>query len=130
MIENGNRLAPFDERATAQDGRDATPSGLRRLAERGNPDAQFRMGRLCQASSSAGAAQKQALRWFSEAARHGHAQAQYDLGLMLLYGDGCDADTARGMHWLARAAASGHDLAGKLIEKIHREGLFGVAPAL
>jgi len=56
-------------------------------------------------------ADRDAARWFFEAARRGHADAQYHLGLLFYAGTGVEKNIEEAMKWIRRAAGSGHEAA-------------------
>jgi len=87
------------ERAAAADARDAMfMLGRMNLLGHGpartNPDAD-----------------REAARWFFEAARRGHADAQYHLGLLFYAGTGVEKNTDEALKWIRRAADNGHEAA-------------------
>jgi TPR repeat protein len=66
----------------------------------GDPDAQYRLGRMY---LDGGKDAKQAARWLSLAAHKGQYQAQAVLGAMLFKGDHVPRQAARGLMWLTLA---------------------------
>lgn len=56
-------------------------------------------------------AEREAARWFFEAARRGHADAQFHLGLLFYAGTGVEKNTDEALKWIRRAAGSGHEAA-------------------
>lgn len=56
-------------------------------------------------------ADRDAARWFFEAARRGHADAQYHLGLLFYAGTGVQKNPDEAMKWIRRAADNGHEAA-------------------
>lgn len=56
-------------------------------------------------------ADRDAARWFFEAARRGHADAQYHLGLLFYAGTGVEKNAAEALKWIRRAADNGHEAA-------------------
>ena len=51
---------------------------------------------------------REAAKWYFDAARQGHADAEYGLGLMFLAGKGVVQDQAEAQKWIRRAAEHGH----------------------
>jgi uncharacterized protein len=74
----------------------------------GDPDAQYRLGRMYLDGQGAAKDPKQAARWLSSAAGKGQYQAQAVLGAMLFKGESVPRDAARGLMYLilARDAAT------------------------
>ncbi len=52
--------------------------------------------------------QKQAVHWYSKAAKQGDADAQYNLGIMYARGEGVALDNKRALFWFKKSAAQGH----------------------
>jgi TPR repeat protein len=69
----------------------------------GDPDAQYRLGRLYLDGNSGVKDAKQAVRWLSLAANKGQHQAQAVLGGMLFNGESVPRQAARGLMWLTLA---------------------------
>ncbi len=82
-------------------------AGLRKLAEQGDPAAQFALG----ARYATGAEVKQdyteAVRWFALAADRGHILAQATLGAYYWAGRGVSPDLTKAYFWSALAQAGG-----------------------
>ena len=74
----------------------------------GDPDAQYRLGRMYLDGQGAPKDSKQATRWLSLAASKGQYEAQAVFGAMLFKGQSVSRDGARGLMWLmlARDAAT------------------------
>ncbi len=77
----------------------------------GDPDAQYRLGRMYLDGNGGLKEPKQAARWLSLAARKGQYQAQAVLGAMLFKGEYTPRQAARGLMWLtlARDGASAQE---------------------
>jgi TPR repeat protein len=71
----------------------------------GDPDAQYRLGRLYLDGNGGVKDTKQAVRWLSLAANKGQHQAQAALGGMLFYGKSVPRQAASGLMWLTLATA-------------------------
>jgi TPR repeat protein len=69
----------------------------------GDPDAQYRLGRMYLDGNGGLKEPKQAARWLSLAARKGQYQAQAVLGAMLFKGEYTPRQAARGLMWLTLA---------------------------
>lgn len=77
------------------------------LAEKGDPDAEFKMG-LRHTSIVRGVKNDRiAVKWFEKAARHDHFEAQYRFGSALLNGQGVVQNYKDAFYWLEKAARQG-----------------------
>jgi TPR repeat protein len=85
-----------------QDSADA----LRRDAERGDPEAQYKLGLAYDVGVGAPQDLAQAAAWYERAAEQGHPGAQFSLGLMYGNGRGVPQDLVRAHMWLNLAAAA------------------------
>jgi len=65
-------------------------------------------------------ADRDAARWFFEAARRGHADAQYHLGLLFYAGTGVQKNPAEALKWIRRAAKNGHATARQFEPPVSR----------
>ena len=54
---------------------------------------------------------KEAVKWFTAAAKQGYTQAQNNLGLCYLEGNGVDQNPGEAVKWLTTAAKLGNSLA-------------------
>jgi uncharacterized protein len=74
----------------------------------GDPDAQYRLGRMYLDGQGTAKDPKQAMRWLFAAASKGQYEAQAVLGAMLFRGQSVPRDASRGLMWLmlARDAAT------------------------
>jgi uncharacterized protein len=69
----------------------------------GDPEAQYRLGRMYLDGKGIARDTKQAVRWLSLAASKGQHQAQAVLGALLFKGESVSRDRARGLMWLVIA---------------------------
>jgi hypothetical protein len=81
------------------------------LAERGIPEAQFKLGILYGQGLGVAQNETDTLQWYRQAAEQGYAAAQYNLGIHYLLGKGVAQDDAEAARWLSRAAEQGIPLA-------------------
>lgn len=86
------------------------------LAERGDAEAQYRLGALFQNGRGVPQDYSQALTWFQAAAGLGHVRAQFELGLMHEKGWGVPANPAQARIWYEKAASQGYAMARKRLE--------------
>ena len=82
---------------------------LRPLAERGNADAQFKLGSLYHEGLSVSQDYTEALKWFRRAAEQGDVNAQFNLGMLYAEGGrGINQDNVQALMWFNFAAAQGN----------------------
>ena len=89
-----------------------TTKALSKLADRGDPDAQFRLGyrfAFCRDRHRRDLGRAFAL--WRAAAEQGHVRAQFYLGTCYDFGDGTRRNVRRAMQWYRRAAVAGHETA-------------------
>ena len=79
----------------------------RPLAEKGNADAQYRVGSMYAEGKGVERNDATALNWFKRAAEGGNAAAQYNVGASYAGGVGVAQDDAEAAKWFKRAANQG-----------------------
>jgi TPR repeat protein len=79
----------------------------RPLAEKGNADAQYRVGSMYAEGKGVERNDATALTWFKRAAEGGNAAAQYNVGASYAGGVGVAQDDAEAAKWFKRAANQG-----------------------
>ena len=82
-------------------------AGLRKLAEHGDPAAQFALGARYATGEEVNQDYGEAVRWFSQAADRGHILAQATLGAYYWAGRGVPPDLTKAYFWSALAQAGG-----------------------
>ena len=82
-------------------------SEMEKLAESGDGDAQYLMGKLWRDGPLLIPDSVEAQYWFEQAAEQGHIVAQYSLAKLYLSDDLEVRDTQKGMNWLYTAAVNG-----------------------
>lgn len=82
---------------------------MRKLAEQGDPAAQFAMGAHYVTGEDVPQDYPQAVRWFSLAADHGHVTAQSTLGAYYGVGRGVPQDYSKAYFWSILAQAGGDE---------------------
>lgn len=80
---------------------------LRPLAEKGNPEAQYKLGVMYDQGQGVAQDYQEASKWYRLSAVQGKSGAQYNLGVMYAKGQGVDKDYVRSYIWLSLAAAHG-----------------------
>ena len=89
---------------------DATDLGaLRKLAEEGDPAAQFALGARYATGEGVSQNYSEAVRWFSKAGEHGHVVAQATLGAYYWAGRGVPQDLTKAYFWSILAQAGGDE---------------------
>jgi TPR repeat protein len=76
----------------------------RALAEAGDAEAQAWLGSLYANGEGVPVDDREALRWYLEAAKQGNSQAQTNVGAMYAMGKGTEKDQQKAVEWLTRAA--------------------------
>ena len=110
-----NEELPLEER-------DQAVAELGRLAESGDTNAQYLMGKLLRDGPLMIPDSVKAWRWLERAAAQGHTTAQYALGKLLLSDDVEVRDLQEGLRWLATTAENGsHYAAYRLGKEYLRE---------
>jgi TPR repeat protein len=107
--------------------RDQAVAEMEQLAESGDMNAQYLMGKLLRDGPLLIPDSVKARSWLERAATQGHVTAQYALGKLLLSDDVEVCDLQEGLHWLETAAENGNRCAayrlgkeylrGKIVEK-------------
>jgi TPR repeat protein len=77
-------------------------------AERGDSDAQNKLGNMYARGQAVAQDDAQAIFWWRKAAEQGHADAQYNLANMFFMGRGVAQDDVMAAQWVLRAAEQGH----------------------
>ena len=92
----------------ARVGQEVQANAYRASAERGDSDAQYKLGDLYARGHSVPRDDAQAVFWWHKAAEQGHADAQYNLANMFLAGRGVAQSDSLAVQWVRRAAEQGH----------------------
>ncbi len=79
----------------------------RPLAERGNAEAQYRIGRMYEFGNFYPQDKTQGIAWVRKAADQGHVDAEQELGVVYATGDGVPQDDAQAVAWFRKAADHG-----------------------
>jgi hypothetical protein len=86
-----------------------TLEDIRKLAERGDADAQWNMGVRYHTGEDVPQDDEQAVQWFQRAAQQGHVTAQATLGAYYWAGRGVPADLSKAYFWSVLAFAQGDE---------------------
>ena len=95
---------------------------IRRLAEQGDADAQFRLGTMYAAGRSVAQDASAAALWYQLAAEQGNPQAQLSLGVMYSEGRGVSQDDAEAARWYRQAAEKGNAASQYNLGTVYAEG--------
>jgi TPR repeat protein len=79
----------------------------RPLAERGNAEAQYRIGRMYEFGNGYAQDKAQGIAWIRKAAAQGHVDAEQELGVVYATGDGVAQDDVQAVAWFRKAAEHG-----------------------
>ena len=79
----------------------------RPLAERGDPEAQYRIGRMYEFGNGYPQDKAQGIAWIRKAAAQGHVDAEQELGVVYATGDGVKQDDVQAVTWFRKAAEHG-----------------------
>jgi TPR repeat protein len=101
-------------------------AGFERLAQQGNADAQFYLGRMAAGGMGVPKDIAQAISWYHLAAQQGHTEAQARLGSHYLLGTGVGQSDLEAVRWSRLAAEKGHGGAAYNLAKLYRKGGEGV----
>jgi len=84
---------------------------IKREAERGNADAQYKLGVMYANGQGVTRNDAEAVKWYAKSAGQGHAGAQIDLGFMYFNGRGVAQNDAEAVKWYKKAAEQGNAVA-------------------
>jgi len=106
----GASLAGLDEglSALSKGNYSAAAKELRPLAERGNAEAQYRIGLMHEFGRGYPVDKAQAVAWLRKAAAQDHAAAQQELGVIYATGDGVAKNDAEAVSWFRKSATQGN----------------------
>jgi uncharacterized protein len=76
----------------------------KQMAEKGNADAQKKLGELYEQGKGVGADIKESAKWYAKAAEQGVAEAQHKLGEFYEQGKGVAQNTQESLKWFGKAA--------------------------
>lgn len=81
---------------------------LKEKSEKGDVDAQFRLGSIYFNGDGVPENRKEAVKWLRKAAEQGHSFAQYALGHLYAKGESVPEDDKEAVKWYRKAAEQGH----------------------
>lgn len=100
-------------------------SALRDIGEKGNPEAQFQLGRLYEKGNDIKQDKKEAAKWYKkvlDAAEHGNSQAQTLSGVMYKNGNGVGQDYQKTMEYFLRAIEQRDSTAQYYLASMYENG--------
>jgi len=95
---------------------------LRPLAERGDAEAQYRIGLMYEVGKGYPQDKTQGIAWFRKSAGQNHAAAQTELGIIYATGDGVAQDNAQAVAWFQKAAPLGNATAQYNLGLLYAKG--------
>jgi hypothetical protein len=95
---------------------------LRPLAERGDPEAQYRIGLMYEFGKGYPQDKAQGIVWFRKAARQNHAAAQTELAIIYATGDGVAQDDKQAFDWFQKGATLGNPTAQYNLGLLYAKG--------
>ncbi|HYU45589.1 MAG TPA: GAF domain-containing protein [Terriglobales bacterium] len=112
-----NRPAAVSSQNAARNSKDEdSPEALRKRADAGEADAQWRMGARYHEGDGVRQDDTQAVQWFLRAAQQGHVGAQATLGAYYWAGRGVPPDLSRAYFWSTLAFARGDETSKSRLE--------------
>lgn len=96
------------------------------LAEAGNADAQYLVGRMYEKGQGVKKDKAKILTWYRRAAEGGNAKAQYKLGAGYAMGfTGLEQNNEKAKKWIRMSAEQGYDRAQKILAYAYQRGMYG-----
>ncbi len=96
------------------------------VAEAGNADAQYLVGRMYEKGRGVRKDKAKILTWYRRAAEGGNAKAQYKLGAGYAMGfTGLEQNNEKAKKWIRMSAEQGYDRAQKILAYAYQRGMYG-----
>ena len=105
--DDGNAELTAGSKAYEEQSYESAIKHFRKAAEKGNAEAQFKLGNCLYQGLGAEQDQAEAVKWFRKAAEQGLAKAQFNLGLCFYQGQGTELDFVEAVKWFRKAAEQG-----------------------
>ena len=120
----GAAVAGLDEGLDALRRNDFTTAAkeLRPLAERGDAEAQYRIGLMYEFGKGYPQDKAQGVAWFRKSAGQNHAAAQTELGIIYATGDGVAQDDRQAVEWFEKGATLGNSTAQYNLGLLYAKG--------
>ena len=113
LFVSGSSVAGLNEGLDALRNQDFATAAkeLRPLAEKGDAEAQYRIGLMYNYGKGYPQDRKQGLAWLRKSATQGHVAAQQELGVIYVNGEGVPKDDKEAVSWFRKAADQGNPAA-------------------
>lgn len=95
---------------------------LRKLAAKGNAEAQMLLGNAYFRGTGINKSREEAVHWYRKAAKQGHAQAQTNLAVMHKFGWGTRKNTTKALKWFHKATRRGNGQAQNYLANMYFAG--------
>ena len=92
----------------------------RKAAEKGDVEAQFKLGLCYERGEGIGKNLNKAVEWYQKAAVQGHAKAQCNLGWCYAKGIGVEKNLTKAVEWYQKAAEQGNVFAKEALERLKK----------
>jgi TPR repeat protein len=117
-------FAGMDEGITALKKNDFATAAkeLHPLAEKGNPEAQYRVGLMYEFGKGFPMDKVQAVSWLRKSATQGHIEAQVEIAVIYATGDGVPQDDKQAVDWFRKAAEQGNVIAQYNLGLLYAKG--------
>lgn len=102
--------------------KEPTVAALTAQADKGNAEAQYRLGEMYSLGSGVTEDDAAAFRWHYKAANQGYAPAQYKLALIYANGKGVTQDYTAAFRWFLKAANQGNAFAPFNLGGMYEDG--------
>lgn len=96
---------------------------LKPLAERGDSQAQLKLGLIYHAGNGVKQDYTMACSWYLKAAEQGHVLAQSILGMMYSHGKGVEQNFKKSLFWYTKSANQGHAFSQASLGEFYNQGI-------
>lgn len=92
---------------------------FKQSADKGDPDAHYRLGEMSYYGKGMAQNYTEALKWFRKGAEQNEVWSQYYIGFMYEHGQGVSENLSEAAKWYKKAVAQGHVDAQKRLKKVN-----------
>lgn len=103
-------------------------NGIRKLAEKGDPEAQMKVGVMLSAGIGVEQDRLEGLKWYQKSADQGYPEGEWNLAFVYIRGEIVPQDFKRAFDLLQKAADAGHAEAQYDLGMMYLQGLAVPAP--
>jgi len=121
-LERHPDFPPGRERVAMSDELVREHADLKRMAERGDPEAEFELSKRYYHGTGVRRSYREAARWAREAANQGLASAQVAIGDLCLRGEGVTQSATEAASWYRKAAEKGHPMGQEQLARLYSGG--------